>query len=453
MGITVLGPFSGRPVKIRDQDVGRAVRDEENRIFYVLERTNGDGYYSAATRAGGQRDERRYDEMVAKQNRTRDTGAAIHESAVHDARGKKRASNRGKMVILILLLIVGALFYLFGPFSPVDWSSLQEGVETVPSNKVIIPPGSGQIPSDTEKDSDGDADNASSQLKSMDLLERMTIAAQEARGHPIDTRSTFIAAPDRDAPADVAPQNVDKASPDIITTSSGLKYYVEQKADREAEVAGPGTFAAVHYVMRIRRGRTLQDTWADNNGEPRWFIVGAGQVMAGLDEGVSGMTVGERRTLIVPRHLQRGIDDRLGRIPDDASIGIEVMLVHAAQGVTSEIIEKGMENARATVRRGDAITIDFVASVAEPGVTPFDSTAGRGKPMTFTVGSERVIPGFEAGVLGMAPGERRIMRIPHYLAYGKDGIDGLIPAKATLRYDVTLRKIERHGVTHEVGEE
>src|SRR5690606_29595340 len=66
MPIVVHSPFSGRPVKIRDEDVGRAVRDEENRIFYVLERSDGSGHYGAPTRSGNPRDEQRYDELVAK---------------------------------------------------------------------------------------------------------------------------------------------------------------------------------------------------------------------------------------------------------------------------------------------------------------------------------------------------------------------------------------------------
>ena len=33
MPIVINSPFSGKPVKIRDQDVGRAVKDEEGRIF------------------------------------------------------------------------------------------------------------------------------------------------------------------------------------------------------------------------------------------------------------------------------------------------------------------------------------------------------------------------------------------------------------------------------------
>ena len=36
-------------LQVREQDIGRAIRDEEKRIFYVVERPDGDGYYAAPT--------------------------------------------------------------------------------------------------------------------------------------------------------------------------------------------------------------------------------------------------------------------------------------------------------------------------------------------------------------------------------------------------------------------
>jgi hypothetical protein len=114
MPIIVHSPFSGRPVKIRDEDVGRAVRDEENRIFYVLERADGSGHYGAPTRSGNPRDEQRYDELVAKMKQAKASGQEQSQLQIHDARGKGRpGSLLRKFVILVLLLIIAAAAYLF----------------------------------------------------------------------------------------------------------------------------------------------------------------------------------------------------------------------------------------------------------------------------------------------------------------------------------------------------
>lgn len=116
MPITVHSPFSGREVKIRDQDVGRAVRDEENRIFYVIERADGSGHYGAPTRSGNPRDEVRYDELVAKMATTKASGQANSVAQIHDATGKPRANLLVRVVVLILVLAVvaGAFLYLSG---------------------------------------------------------------------------------------------------------------------------------------------------------------------------------------------------------------------------------------------------------------------------------------------------------------------------------------------------
>ncbi len=104
MPIIVNSPFSGQPVKIRDQDIGRAVRDEENRVFYVLPRSDGSGYYSAPTRQGGPKDEARYDGMAMKQ-----AGAAKEmqrqAADLHDQTGRRK-SKRGKLVLLVMLLFI-----------------------------------------------------------------------------------------------------------------------------------------------------------------------------------------------------------------------------------------------------------------------------------------------------------------------------------------------------------
>lgn len=133
MGIIVHSPFSGQPVKVRDQDAGRAVRDEEGRIFYVLPKSDGSGYYGAPTRAGGAKDEARALEYENKLARAQEISRA-QVRAVHDATGRSRSGARGKLVILVLAVAVGALAYLFtlgplaGRWKAPPWIDTPEGV-------------------------------------------------------------------------------------------------------------------------------------------------------------------------------------------------------------------------------------------------------------------------------------------------------------------------------------
>ncbi|MEM8737685.1 MAG: hypothetical protein AAGG38_04305 [Planctomycetota bacterium] len=111
MPITVNSPYSGRPVKIRDQDLGRAVRDEEGRIFYVVARAEGDGYYAAPTRKGSAKDEQRYDALETKMDAAQ-VQVDLQHAAVHDATGRRRRGSRARwLVVVLLLLVVGAAAY------------------------------------------------------------------------------------------------------------------------------------------------------------------------------------------------------------------------------------------------------------------------------------------------------------------------------------------------------
>jgi FKBP-type peptidyl-prolyl cis-trans isomerase len=72
----------------------------------------------------------------------------------------------------------------------------------------------------------------------------------------------------------------------------------------------------------------------------------------------------------------------------------------------------------------------------------FDSSVDAGKPFDFTIGNREVIKGWEEGVSGMRVGGKRQLRIPPELGYGADGYPPIIPANATLIFDVQLLGVQ-----------
>ncbi|MBB6436429.1 FKBP-type peptidyl-prolyl cis-trans isomerase [Streptomyces candidus] len=73
----------------------------------------------------------------------------------------------------------------------------------------------------------------------------------------------------------------------------------------DGAVAKAGDYVKVHYVgVAFSTGEEFDASW--NRGTPLEFQLGAGQVIAGWDQGVQGMKVGGRRQLTIPAHLAYG---------------------------------------------------------------------------------------------------------------------------------------------------
>jgi FKBP-type peptidyl-prolyl cis-trans isomerase len=110
------------------------------------------------------------------------------------------------------------------------------------------------------------------------------------------------------------------------TTESGLQYST-LKEGTGAE-AKPGQVVSIHYVGTFPDGKKFDSSRDHTPPEPLQFKLGTGQVVPGMDEGVAGMRVGERRKLNIPPGLAYGSKGN-AKIPPNTPLVFDVELVDA----------------------------------------------------------------------------------------------------------------------------
>ncbi len=98
-------------------------------------------------------------------------------------------------------------------------------------------------------------------------------------------------------------------------------------------VAGPGSKVAMHYTGWLykpmapnQRARKFDSS--HDRREPLEFVLGQGVVIKGWDQGIVGMKVGGKRTLIIPARLAYGSRGAPGGgIPPNSDLIFDVELV------------------------------------------------------------------------------------------------------------------------------
>ncbi len=135
---------------------------------------------------------------------------------------------------------------------------------------------------------------------------------------------------------------------DTTTTSSGLKYIVIEKGNGIPSEINKAV--EVHYTGYLLDGKIF-DSSRDRN-EPLEFVLGAGQVIKGWDEGISLMSVGDKLRLIIPPELAYGSKGAGDLIPPNATLVFDVELVGVsepkqsiADALLQTILEKDIQTA------------------------------------------------------------------------------------------------------------
>ena len=91
--------------------------------------------------------------------------------------------------------------------------------------------------------------------------------------------------------------------------------------------------------------------------------------------------------------------------------------------------------------KGSKVAVHYVGVSFSTG-EEFDASWNRGEPFKFQLGKGNVIPGWDAGVVGMRVGGRRKLTIPSAMAYGARGAGGVIKPHEPLVFVVDLLSVD-----------
>uniref|UniRef100_A0A452FKB3 peptidylprolyl isomerase n=1 Tax=Capra hircus TaxID=9925 RepID=A0A452FKB3_CAPHI len=211
------------------------------------------------------------------------------------------------------------------------------------------------------------------------------------------------------------------------------RYHIPRACPREVQM---GDFVRYHYNGTFEDGKKFDSSY--DRRTLAAIVVGVGRLITGMDRGLMGMCVNERRRLIVPPHLGYGSIGVAGLIPPDATLYFDVVLLDVWNKEDTVQVSTLLRppHCPRMVQDSDFVRYHYNGTLLDG--TAFDTSYSKGGTYDTYVGSGWLIKGMDLGLLGMCPGERRKIIIPPFLAYGEKGYGTVIPSQASLVFHVLL---------------
>jgi FKBP-type peptidyl-prolyl cis-trans isomerase len=116
---------------------------------------------------------------------------------------------------------------------------------------------------------------------------------------------------------------LDQVAAGYDETPSGLRYKILQNGD--GKQATKGAMVSVHYKGQLLDGTVFDSSY--KRKQPIDFAIGVGQVIAGWDEGIQLLKVGDKARLVIPSNLGYGAGGAGGVIPPNATLIFDVELM------------------------------------------------------------------------------------------------------------------------------
>ncbi len=145
--------------------------------------------------------------------------------------------------------------------------------------------------------------------------------------------------------------------------------------------------------------------------------------------------------------IKKDIDARIEKMkadhPEETATAAQQLTEYLAKNkVTVDPTPSGLYYVQTQEGNGEKPEVGMMAQVHYTGKlldgTVFDSSIERGEPISFPLGVGQVIPGWDEGIMMMSKGEKGVLYIPYYLAYGDRQAGDKITPFSNLLFEVEL---------------
>ena len=262
-------------------------------------------------------------------------------------------------------------------------------------------------------------------------------------------------------------------------TSSGL-YYEVLESNSEGDTVKKNDILSIYYKITLLNGKEIDEVPKSSEEPKKFQVVDKSIVPKGIRMGCSLMKEGEIFRFYLPSRLAYGLYSYEDKIPSSAILIVEAEIAEILKENDQEALEKQViehyidENEIADINEesgiyykrteegegdkpeeGDKVNVKYVGKYLDG--TVFDKDEDKG--LSFTIGTENIIEGFQNGVQLMQEKERATFIIPSNLAYWSslqvfpeeiredletsELIPETLPPFSILIYEVELVEIEK----------
>ncbi|XP_048849046.1 peptidyl-prolyl cis-trans isomerase FKBP9 [Brienomyrus brachyistius] len=200
-----------------------------------------------------------------------------------------------------------------------------------------------------------------------------------------------------------------------------------------------GDFMRYHYNGTLLDGTFFDSSYSRNSTYDTY--IGKGYLIAGMDQGLVDVCLGERRRVTIPPHLAYG-EGGTDRIPGSAVLVFDISVVdfHNPSDTVQITTTFRPENCDPLSKKGDLVKYHYNATLMDG--TFIGSTHSFGKTHDVLLGTGQVVLGLDMGLTDMCVFEQRSLVVPPHLGYGERGVVGEVPGSAVLLYDIEMMAME-----------